>query len=115
MLDFLLDSAYWDALLSPQAKANLTEKLIIVAVVWMTMGRKVSKRLEGLEKRFMTHLTSIETKFDNMVFQVKDLKETFSIDMKANSEAVRVNSVRVERVEHNQDLLTNRVEKLETP
>jgi hypothetical protein len=113
MLDFLSDSSYWDTLLSAQAKASLTEKLIIVAVIWATIGRRVSNRFKGTEEKFMGHLLRIETKFDNMVSEFKDLKDTFSRDLKLNSEALRVNSMRIERVENGQDLLNNRVERLE--
>lgn len=129
MLDFLLDSAYWDALLTPEAKASLTEKLIIVAVIWVTMGRKVSNKFQSVEtkvgefqKKFYAHLDAIEEKFEKMVDVVQEMKETFSKDLKVNSEALRVNSIRLERVEDAQEAIGEvikevkfRVEKLEQP
>lgn len=108
-----LNSEYISALLSTQAQVSLTEKLIIVAVVWATMGRKVSKRFKELQTQidstlvmFKTHLTAIEGKFDKGIYEMKAMKDTVSKDLQVNSE-------RLANVEDGLGDLNNRVEKLE--
>lgn len=112
-MEFLLSNEYLQALLSPAAQASLTEKLVIVAIVWATMGRKVTKRFKGIEDQvantlemFKKHLTEIEAKFTAGIEELRDMKQTVSQDL-------RVNAERLSRLEDTQQLLIKRVEKLE--
>ena len=51
-MDFLFsifDKSFFAELLSAQAKASLTEKIIIITVVWWVMGRKVRDHFSALQ------------------------------------------------------------------
>lgn len=105
---------YFNALLSPQAQASLTEKIIIVGVVWATMGRKVSKRFKEFQSTvdatlsmFRVHLTAIEEKFDKGIAEMRAMKDAVSKDL-------QVNSQRLSAVENGLTEVKTRVGKLET-
>lgn len=111
MLDFLMNEEYWKSLLSPQAQANLTEKLIIVAVVWATMGRKVTKHFAQLKSGldttlgiFREHLKAIEDKLENGIIQMKGMRDAVGRDLD-----------RLGAVESGLSEVKTRVEKLEKP
>ena len=95
-MDFLFTPEYWHALLSPQAQASLTEKLIVVAVVWAVMGRKVAKRFKELKEEaqsgmrdglliMQSHMTVIEKTLAGAVQEIRGVKETVSRDLTAHS------------------------------
>lgn len=66
-LSALLDPSFLAELLSKEAKASLTEKIIIVMVVWWVMGRKVSE-----------HFRKLEEKLDLLVTSVTEVKGAFT-------------------------------------
>lgn len=83
---------FWNSLLSPTAQASLTEKLIIVAVVWATMGRKVSKRFKEMREEaerasnaaiatLKSHLGIIEGTLGEAVKEIRGVKEAFKKDL----------------------------------
>jgi hypothetical protein len=57
----LIDYEMINEMLSPKARADFAEKMIVVAVVWFSMGRKVSN-----------HFSSLERKFDDLQANVKE-------------------------------------------
>jgi len=110
---------YFQALLSPAAQASLTEKLLVVGVIWATMGRKVGKRfgefknemsasLDAHINMFKSHLTAIENKFDDGISEMRAMKEAVSKDL-------QVNSQRLTAVEGGLKEVKTRVERLEKP
>lgn len=114
-----LDSEYVRTILSTSAQVSLTEKLIVVGIVWATMGRKVSKRFKELKDEtqvgirttadmFENHLKTIERKFEAAVMEMRAMKETISKDL-------QVNSMRLKNVEDGLSEVKQRVERLETP
>lgn len=50
-MDFsnLIDASFLSELLSESGKASLAEKLVVVGVVWLVMGRKVTSHFKSLE------------------------------------------------------------------
>ena len=114
-----LNSEYVNTILSTAAQVSLTEKLIIVAVVWATMGRKIAKKFAELKKEtqdgitittlmFQKHLEKIEEKFDGAINEMKAMKETISKDL-------QVNSQRLKNVEDGLSEVKQRVSRLEKP
>lgn len=92
---------YFQALLSPAMQASLTEKLLIVAIIWATMARKVSFRFRELQfetkksfdetiEVFNNHFRTIEITLANAVREMRELKETVSKDLNAHSDKLGV-------------------------
>lgn len=97
-MEFLnfLTPEYATALISQAAQSDLSEYLIVVAVVWRVMGKKVAN-----------HFKSIESAVTNVAAEVKSLKDAVTADLKTQSS-------RLEAVENGMLELHNRVSQLET-
>lgn len=67
LLFSIFDKSFFAELLSSQAKVSLTEKIIIVAMVWWVMGRKVSQ-----------HFKALEDKLDLLVISLAEAKASLS-------------------------------------
>jgi hypothetical protein len=80
-LSALFDPSFLAELLSNEAKASLTEKIIVVMIVWWVMGRKVSE-----------HFKSLEGKLDLLIISIAETKAALSQRMDSIEE-------RVEKVE----------------
>lgn len=101
MIDFLT-SEFAMNLVSKAAQANLTEYLIVVAVVWKVIVKKVSGHMMLIE-------TSIKNMSDNVhgiKNEVKELREAVTKDM-------NIHSSRLAAVESTVAELNGRVTKLE--
>ena len=117
-MDFL-SPEYFQSLLKPEMQAQLTQYLLVVAVVWATMGRKVSSRFREFQREnqqsidrglsmFQTHLSTIEKKFDEGIKEMRQMKEAVTKDLKVNSE-------RLQNVETDMNDIKQRVTTLESP
>lgn len=106
-------------LLKPDMQAKLTQYLIVVGVIWLTMGRKVSANFKLLKEdvtsqvsqgfeMFQKHLDNIELKFDEAVKEMKKMRDALSQDLKMNAD-------RLNKLEDGISIITKRVEKLEKP
>lgn len=78
----LVDPSFLADLLSEQAKADLTQKIIVVIIVWLMMGRQVNR-----------HFKSLEAKLDQLVLSLTEVKTALS---------TRIDNVeeRLERIEN---------------
>lgn len=103
--------------LSTEGQASLMEKLIIVAVVWFTMGRKVSIRFQEMKRdtnktineamdALKSHLLIVEKKFDDVVGEMSETRKVLSADLEANTR-------RMEKIEQLWIELSERVGRLE--
>lgn len=105
------------ALLSDAMRSHLSQWLIVVGVVWATMGRKVSARFkelnhdmrEGLTKglsEFQEHFKKIEVGLNQVAVEVNSLKTTVSKDLS-------VHAKRLEMLEGGLVQLSSRLDVLE--
>lgn len=90
-------------LIGKAAQADLTEYLIVVAVVWRVIVRKVSAHMQSIEKS----IGNMSTDMHGIKHEVKELREAVTKDMSAHSN-------RLASVEGNIADLNGRVAKLET-
>lgn len=85
----LIDTEMISEMLSPKAKADFAEKMIVVGVVWFVMGRKVSEHfrsirsemqdgfakiaeaLKAVESKHETRLVVLEEKVEQLEGQEK--------------------------------------------
>lgn len=86
------DLSFLGEFLSPAGKASLIEKISIVGIVWLLMGRKVATHFSGLEN-------GMTTGFANLTKAVDDMKNALQ----------EVENRHTKRI----DALTTRVSKLE--
>lgn len=109
---------YLRAMLSPEMQASLTEKMLVVYLIWITMGRKVDTRFKELTnqtqvgisrsmEQFQTHFEKIEKSLASAVDEMRELKEAVAEDFS-------IHSKRLMEVEGTIQGLSNRVERLES-
>lgn len=112
-----LSPEYLQTLLSPQMQAQLTQYLLMVAIIWLTMGRKVDRRFKEYQEQttavvsagldmFKNHLTTIEKKLDEGIREMSRMRDTVSLDLQANNK-------RLGNIENDIKDVKDRVLKLE--
>ncbi len=87
-MDFLsvfLSSQIFTKFISPAANTDLASYLIVVAVVWKTMGKKVSKAFTKMQNEIFEHMRAIENSVGNVAGEMKLLKEAVTADLKTHS------------------------------
>lgn len=75
----ILDPSFISELFSDSGKASLTEKLLVVGVVWAVMGRKISGHLKGIESR-ISQLTDSVNRIDRRVSDLEELRHAEASD-----------------------------------
>jgi len=112
-----LSPEYLQTLLSPHMQAQLTQYLLMVAIIWLTMGRKVDRRFKEYQEQttavvsagldmFKNHLTTIEKKLDEGIREMSRMRDTVSLDLQANNK-------RLGNIENDIKDVKDRVSKLE--
>jgi hypothetical protein len=86
-MDFLsfLTPEFAHGLLSQAAKSDLTEYLIVVAVVWRVMKKNVGEAFTTMQTQVFAHLTRIEQSVSSVATEMKSLKEAVTADLNTHS------------------------------
>lgn len=88
----LFDFGFLNELLSDSGKASLAEKLLIVGVVWASMGRRVAAHFKSLEKR-------MSEGFEQLTMSIGAVKDTLhDVELSHNTQLADLGQ-RVTRLE----------------
>lgn len=76
MLELLsfIDMEMISEMLSPKAKADFAEKMIVVAVVWFVMGRKVQGHFKSLEQTVMNLSDKMSKGLNDVALALKEVE-----------------------------------------
>lgn len=95
MQDFALVSHFF----KPEMQADIGEWLVKIAIVWVLMGRRVSEWAKTIQKNLQTginsalntfseHTKAIEGQLQNVVKEVRELKDAVAKDLGQHSKDI---------------------------
>lgn len=93
--------------LGEATKHSIVDWTMKIGIVWMIMGRKVNARFSDFEISLAAHFKAIEAGFENLVGEMKELKDNVTTDLTKHSTQLGSLAVEVGNIK-------TRVEKLET-
>lgn len=93
-MDFsnLTDLAFLTQLLSDSGKAALAEKLLVVGVVWLLMGRKVASHFHSLER-------GMKEGFEKLTASIKEVRDSLTDVEVSHAESLKSLDSRVRKLE----------------
>lgn len=95
----LLDPSFLSEMLSNSGKAQLTEKFILLGVIWAMFGRKFAKHLRTIEERMSEGFGSVTKSVGDVREALIRVETTHTLKLQNLSESVEKLDGRVSHLE----------------